>query len=153
MPGSTDPHFSCIISTSGVQFQTSPIPVVLPANSFHVLRLAGIATEAGTLVIRGCFVEGLGCDRREFTLPASTEQEESERDKRQSRKEGERERMKWTGLERRGIRQLPGTTAAREQEQAEQKFLECRVIPEQPLLRIRRTSLTHGAVMLYDGES
>jgi hypothetical protein len=30
--------------------------------------------------------------------------------------------------------------------------LECKVVPEQPLLRIRRTSLTHGAVMLYNGE-
>jgi len=32
------------------------------------------------------------------------------------------------------------------------KFLECKVVPEQPLLRIRRTSVTHGALMLYDGE-
>ncbi|KAJ3791523.1 TRAPP II complex [Lentinula aff. detonsa] len=31
-------------------------------------------------------------------------------------------------------------------------FLECKVIPEQPLLRIRRTTVTHGALMLYDGE-
>lgn len=31
-------------------------------------------------------------------------------------------------------------------------FLRCEVVPEQPLLRIRGTSLTHGAMMLYDGE-
>jgi trafficking protein particle complex subunit 9 len=32
------------------------------------------------------------------------------------------------------------------------RFLHCNVVGEQPLLRIRRTSLTHAAVMLYDGE-
>ena len=32
------------------------------------------------------------------------------------------------------------------------RYLEVRVVPEQPSLRIRRTSLTNGAVMLYDGE-
>ena len=32
------------------------------------------------------------------------------------------------------------------------KFLECTVVPEQPLLRIRWSSLIHGAVMLYNGE-
>jgi hypothetical protein len=33
------------------------------------------------------------------------------------------------------------------------QFVELKVVPEQPLLRIRRTSLTHGAVMLYEGET
>ena len=32
------------------------------------------------------------------------------------------------------------------------RFLECLVVPEQPLLRLRWTSLTHAAVMLYNGE-
>lgn len=32
------------------------------------------------------------------------------------------------------------------------KYLECTVVPEQPLLRIRWGSPTHGAVMLYNGE-
>ena len=33
-----------------------------------------------------------------------------------------------------------------------QGFLGCEVVPEQPLVRIRGSSLTHGAIMLYDGE-
>jgi hypothetical protein len=33
------------------------------------------------------------------------------------------------------------------------KFLVCNVVPEMPLLAIRSTSLTHGALMLYDGET
>lgn len=32
------------------------------------------------------------------------------------------------------------------------RYLACKVVPEQPLIRIRSTSLTHGALMLYDGE-
>lgn len=32
------------------------------------------------------------------------------------------------------------------------KFLECSVVPEMPLLWMRSTNLTHGALMLYEGE-
>lgn len=35
---------------------------------------------------------------------------------------------------------------------SELKYLQCKVLPCQPLLAIRSTSLTHGAMMLYDGE-
>lgn len=33
------------------------------------------------------------------------------------------------------------------------RFLECAVVPAMPLLWMRSTSLTHGALMLYDGET
>jgi hypothetical protein len=33
-----------------------------------------------------------------------------------------------------------------------EKWLECQVVPEQPLLWVKKSSLTHGTVMLYDGE-
>ena len=33
------------------------------------------------------------------------------------------------------------------------RFLELKVVPEQPLLRVRRSTLTNGSVMLYDGET
>lgn len=32
------------------------------------------------------------------------------------------------------------------------RYMDFKVVPELPLLRIRRTSLTHSAVMLYNGE-
>lgn len=71
------------------------------------------------------------------------------------------ERTKWTGLdarpakekERKGQSVLPGAPERSEKSEKAMRFLECKVVPEQPLLRVRRTSLTHGAVMLYDGES
>jgi len=40
----------------------------------------------------------------------------------------------------------------KEREVQPQGFLSCEVVPEQPLVRIRGSSLTHGAIMLYDGE-
>lgn len=33
-----------------------------------------------------------------------------------------------------------------------ENWLECMVVEEQPLLWIKKTSLTHGTVMLYNGE-
>lgn len=33
------------------------------------------------------------------------------------------------------------------------KFYELDVIDDQPLLKIKRTSMMHGAVMLYEGEA
>jgi alpha-D-ribose 1-methylphosphonate 5-phosphate C-P lyase len=33
------------------------------------------------------------------------------------------------------------------------KWLECEVIEEQPLVWIKKSSLTHGTVMLYHGET
>lgn len=178
-------------STSGVDFKSSSVGLIIPAKSYHVLRLTGTATEPGALTVRGVFVQGLNCERKEFLLPASTEKEEEARDRRRSMRESETHRMKWTGLDRNRKRAsvLPAPTAtrppsvpggsslapaassglgnlssaatsttslvdgARTKREKVFKFLDCKVVPEQPLLRVRRTSLTHGAVMLYDGES
>ena len=37
-------------------------------------------------------------------------------------------------------------------DESEGRWLECVVIEEQPLVWIKKTSLTHGTVMLYHGE-
>lgn len=34
-----------------------------------------------------------------------------------------------------------------------EKWLECKVVEEQPVVWIKKTSLTHGTVMLYNGET
>ena len=86
---------------------------------------------------------------REFVLPLLTSQEEEILARRRSLLACESDRYKFPGLPR-------NWQGARAVVQAATKvgtrFLECRVVPEQPLLRIRRSSVTHGAVMLYDGE-
>lgn len=142
-------------STSGVEFQSQPTRVVLPANSFHQVVLSGKALRTGILMIRGCFVQAPGGIRQEFILPLSTDEEEERLARKKSALLCETGRLKYSGLEsfpwerlKKPIKyhssQLNPRTAFR--------FLECKVVPEQPLLRVRRTSVNHGALMLYEGE-
>lgn len=126
----------------------------MPANSFHPVTISGQALESGSLMIRGCIVQAPGGASREFILPVSTEDEEAKRLQRRSALECESNRSKYPGLDSR-----PWEKQTKRQSKTNStsnsrsiQFLRCKVVPEQPLLRIRRTSLTHGAVMLYNGE-
>ncbi|TFK54866.1 hypothetical protein OE88DRAFT_1653405 [Heliocybe sulcata] len=148
------------LSTSGVPFQGKEVPVVVPGNSFHPVTLTGKPTEAGMLVIRGCIVQALGGAPREFTLPLSTDEEEERRSRRRSAIDCEVGRTKYSGLMALSWEKLAkrasgsGTKgAASSRAPPPPRFLECRIIPDQPLLRIRRISVTHGAVMMYNGET
>ncbi|KAF7338264.1 hypothetical protein MVEN_02051700 [Mycena venus] len=146
---------SLSLSTSGAVFDSKPVRVVLPAGSFHVVTLSGRATETGPLVVRGCFVQAPGGTRREFTLPVTTGEEEERISRKRAALECEVGRSKYSGLDcfpwekasKRSSAQLAVSTT-----KAPLRFLEYTVVPEQPLLRIRRTSVTHGAVMMYNGE-
>lgn len=132
--------------------------MVIPASSFHVVRIAGTPLEPGTLTIRGCIAKLSGGASREFILPLSTEEEEGRIAKRQSVWESEDVKVKRTGLdarsgerekEKKRLSAIGGAVVAKKDVL---KFLECKVVPEQPMLRVRRSSLMHGAVMLYAGE-
>ncbi|OBZ75570.1 hypothetical protein A0H81_04217 [Grifola frondosa] len=144
------------LSTSGAQFESKGSSVIVPANSYHPVTFTGKALAPGILVIRGCIVRAPGGVPREFLLPLSTEEEEDKRLKRRSTIECEVGRSKHAGLEsrpwERGNKRQSTQGAALSSKQPV-RFLECKIVPEQPLLRIRRTSLTHGAVMLYNGET
>jgi trafficking protein particle complex subunit 9 len=143
-------------STSGVPFESRPIHVLIPAISVHQVVLSGKALQPGTLTLRGCYAQAPGGNRREFILPISTDDEEEQLSRKKSMLACEVGRLKYSGIEsfpwekekRRVRMQSASTTAAKSF-----RFLECKVVPEQPLLRIRRTSVTHSAVMLYDGET
>jgi len=90
---------------------------------------------------------------KEFLLPVPINAEEDLIARRQSAMKCESGRSKYWGLESR-----PWEKAGKRLStlvpplKKPLRFLECTVVPEQPLLRIRWTSLTHGAVMLYNGE-
>lgn len=128
--------------------------MIVPANSYHPVTITAQALEAGTLTVRGCFVQAPGGASREFLLPLSTEDEDSRQSRRRSAIECETGRAKHAGLESRpwekGGKRASAALAATNK--PIQRFLQCQVVLEQPFLRIRRTSLTHGAVMLYNGE-
>lgn len=129
--------------------------VTIPAGSLHQVVITGTATETGTLTLRGCFVQAPGGIAREYILPLHTNEEEKRLARKRRTILSEYGRFKYSGLEclpwskvqKHNSIQSSQTTLRRQF-----RFLECKVIPEQPLLRIRRTSVTHGALMLYDGE-
>lgn len=111
------------------------------------MRLRGTPLQAGLLSIRGCFIRLAGCTSREFLLPVWDDQEELKRAKAASL-DTRRDRVKRSGFD---------AFERREEEREGEKeeglrYLECAVVPEMPMLWMRSTSLTHGALMLYDGE-
>ncbi|KPV77636.1 uncharacterized protein RHOBADRAFT_33796 [Rhodotorula graminis WP1] len=140
------------LSTSGVPFACDPLSTVIPPGSFHTVRLTGTPREPGTLVIRGCHIRLAGCVSREFVLPV-WDAEEEEKQRKTALLDTSRERIKVTGLDA-VPDSTPSATAVPSDElrDGDLKFLECAVVPEMPLLWMRSTSLTHGALMLYDGE-
>lgn len=142
-----------ITSTSGVPFDAKNVSVVIPASSYRVVSIVGKPLSAGNLVFRGCIVQAPGGTSREFVLPLSTDDEEDRLSRRRSALECETGRSKYSGLDSRPWeRTSKRVSASMVSCMKPSRFLECKVVPEQPLLRIRRTSLTHGAVMMYNGE-
>ena len=125
----------------------------MPPASLQTVRMVGTPLEPGTLQIRGCSVQLAGCTSREFLLPTS-KSESTEPEKTSVNVESRPERIKHTGLD--AFASRTRTVAATSKEfggEAENRFLECTVVPAQPLLWMRSTSLTHGALMLFDGET
>jgi trafficking protein particle complex subunit 9 len=143
------------LSTSGVAFDTKPMSVTVPANSYHSVTISGKPLEAGLLAIKGCCVQAPRGASREFLLPLATVEDEEHRLRRRSLATCESGRTKYRGLDSRPGKyrnrssNLTTTSANR---RTIPKFLECTVVPEQPFLRIRWSSLIHSAVMLYNGE-
>lgn len=139
-------------STSGVPFEAKSMSVTLPAHSYHAVSIVGKPLETGDLVIRGCIAQAPGGAPREFVLPLSTDEEEERLSRRRGAIDCEAGRTKYSGLDSRPWERVGKRASTVVSSKQSFHFLECKVVPEQPLLRIRRTSLTHGAVMMYDGE-
>ncbi|QRV85843.1 transport protein particle subunit [Ceratobasidium sp. AG-Ba] len=140
---------SLSLSTTGVAIQTTPVSLLIPANSFHVKHIVCTPLEAGQLTIRGCIVQLPNSTPKEFTLPLASDALEASEEKRRSKRMDELVRVKASGLDaRRRSTLFSAPPAANDKEE----YVECRVVPQLPLLRVRRTSLTHGALMLYAGE-
>ncbi|KAJ3920922.1 TRAPP II complex [Lentinula edodes] len=126
------------LNTSGVSFEFNPISVIIPACSYHRTVLCRKSLATGSLIVRGCIVRAAGGVAREFVLPLVTEDEEEHLAHKCSAALCE------AGRFNSGSKSSPSSKAV--------MFLQCKLVPEQPLYRIRRTTVTHGALMLYDGE-
>ena len=107
------------------------------------------------LTVRGCIVQAPGGAPCEFVIPVPSEESEERISRKKSALTCESERAKHPGLgsqpwARPPIRTRAETKSARNSSPVQ--LLEFKVVPELPLMRIRRTSVMHGALMLYEGE-
>lgn len=146
---------SVSLSMSGVPFISQSARVVIPAGSFHRLVLSGKGAEPGMLTVRGCIVQAPGGAPCEFVIPLPSEEQEERLSRKRSALACESGRFKHPGLACRPwvhppVRTRAETKSARNSSPVQ--LLEFKVVPELPLMRIRRTSVMHGALMLYEGE-
>ncbi|WVQ72946.1 hypothetical protein IAR50_002508 [Cryptococcus sp. DSM 104548] len=137
------------IITSGVPFNTSSVPITIPALSVHTIRLSGIAPSAGLLRIQGVFVRLVDGSSTEVLLPVIDDKDRERRQKRHSRLTRESQKVKRTGM---GARLSIGNRTSFMEVEGQEKYLECTVVEELPLAWVKSTSLIHGMMMLYDGE-
>ncbi|WVR06234.1 hypothetical protein IAU60_003264 [Kwoniella sp. DSM 27419] len=144
------------ILTSGAPFITSPLPLTLPAVSVQTIRVTGHSPVPGRLQIKGVSIRLPDGSSAEIYVPLIDTAEQQKRDRRKSRLDVDTGKVKRYGMEARfaaldkatkGDVDEPGGSDSGD------KWLECQVVEELPLAWIKRTSLTHGTVMLYNGES
>ncbi|KAL9548722.1 hypothetical protein PS6_006462 [Mucor atramentarius] len=148
-----------VLSTSGIEFSAIPTAITIPANETLALRLMGTPLETGSLIIRGCIIKITGFAEQEFLNEKQEvkkiEQPKNSKDIVQQSIESERYKytqvnVKWTyGI----LLTCKTDQKLSEKESAgavQQESLN--VIDDQPLLKIKSTSLLHGAVMLFEGE-
>jgi hypothetical protein len=144
---------------SGAALITSPLPLIIPAGSVQTVRVSAVAPSFGTLQIRGVALRLHDGSSTEVLLPIIDEAAKNKRDKRRSQLQIDTGKIKATGLDARSPihvnakrnSTLQAGKAGGEVDEQE-KWLECEVVDEQPLVWIKKTNLTHGTVMLYHGE-
>ncbi|CEP15600.1 hypothetical protein [Parasitella parasitica] len=129
-------------STSGIAFSAVSTAVSIPANATAQVHLAGTPKETGVLVIRGCLIQIIGFAEQEFLVDnqAKTSQQENSSDS-------------FIKIKHSGLGAIK-TNRKRETygDASPISFYQLNVIDDQPLLKIKSTSLLHGAVMLFEGE-
>jgi trafficking protein particle complex subunit 9 len=143
-------------STSGTQCHSQPVSATIPAMTIHTLTLSVVPLEPGQLIIRGCQIQLLGVTPQEFVFnlpPDSTNDRASAPLLRISHSPYDAERIKYTGLEvNHLLRPAPANAPLGTNTTAQPRFLQYQVVAEQPLLRVRRSSITQGTLMLFEGE-
>lgn len=116
----------------------------------QTVRVTAIASTPGTLQIKGVALRLHDGSRTEVLLPVVDDSDKRKHDKRRSRLSIEIGKVKHSGIDAR--LSMQGVNPDRVEMEPEGKWLECVIIEEQPLVWIKKTSLTHGTVMLYHGE-
>ncbi|WVN88627.1 uncharacterized protein L203_103838 [Cryptococcus depauperatus CBS 7841] len=142
------------VLTIGVPLITSCMPLAVPALAVHTIRLSTIASTPGTLQIRGVSIRLADGSSTDVLLPVINTEERQRRQKRYSKFKRESIKSKGSGMDARihAINHVAAKQSLHELDGKEQ-WLECMIVEPLPLAWIKATSLTHGVIMLYNGES
>ena len=141
--------------TSGAAFNANSTSCTIPGLAIQTVRITGMSSKPGVLQIRGVSIrlpDGSSCD---ILLPMMNESSRQHQHKRHSRISAEVSKYKRHGLEARFPTAIDGVRDSGQVEEPtrDENWLQCKVFAEQPLVWIKTTSLTHGTIMLYDGET
>ncbi|KAI9313933.1 TRAPP II complex [Dichotomocladium elegans] len=144
---------SVVLSTSGVPFNAVQATATIPANGTYILRLTGTPEETGMLTVRGCIIKIVGFAEQEFLVDHGQVDQKVHKAKDSKGKKDSESKNEITKLKHSGLSALQ---SSRKRETSNElrpiQFYELSVIEDQPLLKIKSTSLLHDAVMLYEGE-
>ncbi|KAI7885172.1 Trs120-domain-containing protein [Lichtheimia hyalospora FSU 10163] len=142
-----------VLSTTGVPFNAVSATATIPANGTLNLRLTGTPEETGTLVVRGCMIKIVGFAEQEFLVDYGQKQKKEAAKDPKNKRDDSNNKSEFIKLKHSG---LSAIQSSRKRETSNElrpvQFYELSVIEDQPLLKIKSTSLLHDAVMLYEGE-
>ncbi len=117
--------------------------------------ISGVPLESGTVTIRGCYLQLLGGASKEILVPLLDDNGVRVSVPGVSNPDNDPDRVKYTGLEN-NLLISPREEIAYKPKRVSQarvpRFLQVHVIPEQPMLRLQRSSVVHGSLMLFSGE-
>ncbi|KAI8051434.1 TRAPP II complex [Syncephalis plumigaleata] len=163
--------------TSGIAFESETAAALIPAGAPLTLRLSGTPKESGQLSILGCSVVAFGGVYEEFYIRSpfdddgTDDSDGSKRTQATDRQKTQlaiRQRPKRSGLDafNSSIESLNTTTNPLETSATTAtattststpitptRPIDVQVISEMPLVRVKNTTLNHGAVMLCEGET
>jgi hypothetical protein len=133
--------------STDVEIRAPSVTTAIPAESYRVLRLPFTPLGSGTLQILGISTQlplTMPCF---YKIPGQKGEDAQATDKRRSITEANRLRTKNYGLAR-----YTTSTETTTSQDSGPPYLSLSVTAKQPLLLVKRTNLTHGTLMLYDGE-
>ncbi|RKP07490.1 TRAPP II complex [Thamnocephalis sphaerospora] len=140
------------LSTSGVEFTAESASALIPAGSPLTVRLSGVPAESGKLLVHGCSVVVFGGVRQEFHVRPLVNEELQMMERRKAQISF-KHRTKRSGLDAFGNAGTRSSTVVEGDAKIDvAPALDVPVIDKLALLRVRTTSLSHGAMMLFEGE-
>ncbi len=137
--------FICRIS--GSKCISDPIRVVLGPMMTHTVDLSLIPLEPGELVIEACHITLSDGILRTVSLPSAGRSEDGTTKRERHRSQAPP--SKAIGL---GLRPSQSISSPVSQRISQPNRITAKVTSRQPMLVVKSTSLTHGSLIIYDGE-